>query len=149
MYRRGVVTKIDEKTGKVKVRFEDTDNVESYWLPVIQKKTLKDKYLQLPDINEHVAVMLDERAEDGVVVGAIYSDADRVPVADKDREHVTFQDGTIIEYDRKNHFLNVLVKGNVTIKINGNASVRVDGHADVSVGDCLTFGCDKHGGGTL
>jgi phage baseplate assembly protein V len=107
MLKFGVVTNINEKTAKVRVRFAE-DNLLSYWLPVIQAKTLKDKFYVLPDLGEHVVCLMDENLEDGVILGAIYSDADLVPVISKDKFKIKFNDSTEIEYDRVEHILNII-----------------------------------------
>lgn len=105
MYRRGVVTRTDPATGRVKVRFPDRDNVESWWLEVGQHKTHQDKAYWMPDVGEHVACLMDDHAEAGVVAAAIYSQADPPPVDSQDKWHVLTRDGTIIEHDRAAHHL--------------------------------------------
>jgi len=122
----GIVTNIDETKALVRVQFQDMDSVISYWLPVLQHKTLKDKQYWMPDIGEHVVCLMDEHGEEGVVLGAIYSDADTVPVSSKDKYHVKFNDGTVIEYDRAVHKLKADIKGDVEIKAAGK--VDIDAH---------------------
>ena len=100
MYRLGVVTRTDPGVCRVKVRFPARDNVESWWLDVLQPKTHRDKVYWVPDVGEHVACFLDAHGEDGVVAGAIYSSADPTPVASQDKRHTLHDDGTIEEYDR-------------------------------------------------
>ena len=107
MLKFGIVTNIDEKTAKVRVKFAE-DGLLSFWLPVLQAKTLKDKFYALPDIDEQVACLMDENLEDGVILGAIYSDADIVPVISKDKLKIKFYDSTEIEYDRAEHVLNII-----------------------------------------
>lgn len=130
----GIVTQIDETKALVRVQFQDIDGVLSYWLPVMQLKTLKDKQYWMPDLNEHVVCLLDEHGEEGVVIGAIYSQADAVPVSSKDKYHVKFEDGTIIEYDRANHKLYADVKGDIEAKATGNATVDIGGNLAATVG---------------
>lgn len=116
MLRFGIVSNIDEKTAKVRVQFAQ-DNLLSYWLPVLQAKTLNDKFYCIPDIGEQVACLMDEKAEFGVVVGAIYSNLDTVPVVSKDKFKIKFQDNSEFEYDRILNTLNIISKN---IKIKGN-----------------------------
>ncbi len=108
MLKFGIVTNIDEKQAKARVQFQDNDGIPSYWLPVLQAKTLKDKFYILPDIGEQVVCLMDENLEDGVILGAIYSDADTCPVISKDKCKIKFQDDTEIEYDRVEHVLNII-----------------------------------------
>lgn len=118
MFKRGIVTQINEKGCKVRVQLLDMDGILSYWLPVLQKKTLKDKSYWLPDINEQVVCLFDDQAEEGIVLGSIYSEVDKPPITDKDREHQLFGDGSIFEYDRKNKKLMISLKGEAEIVIN-------------------------------
>lgn len=99
-FQFGTVSSVDAKTCRVRVRLPNCDNVRTLWLPVMQWKTLRDKHYHLPDVGEHVVVLLDGRGEDGVVLGAIYSSADAPPVASGDKHHARFSDGAQIEYDR-------------------------------------------------
>lgn len=118
MLRYGIVTNIDEKTCHARVQFAE-DELSSYWLAILQAKTQKDKFYFMPDIGEHVACLMDERCEAGVILGAIYSDLDEVPVVSKDKFKISFQDGTQLEYDRKEHELNVICPNiNITGMIN-------------------------------
>lgn len=107
MLKFGIVTNIDENTAKARVKFAE-DGILSHLLPVLQAKTLKDKFYTLPDIGEHVVCLMDENLEDGVILGAIYSDADNVPVISKDKLKIRFNDSTEIEYDRLKHVLNIV-----------------------------------------
>lgn len=106
-FKFGTVSAVDAKTCRVRVRLPDYDNLRTAWLPVLQTKTLRDKHYHLPDIGEHVVVLLDERGEDGVVLGAVYSSADTPPVASGDKHHMRFDDGAEMEYDRASHQLTV------------------------------------------
>lgn len=104
----GIVTEIDEKKAAAVVKFEDADGIPSFWLPVLQAKTYKDKFYFLPDIGEHVACIMDENLEDGVIIGAIYSEQDTCPVISKDKFKIKFNDDTEVEYDRVEHVLNII-----------------------------------------
>lgn len=75
MLRFGIVSQIDPINVQARVSFED-DESTSFWLPVLQTKTLKDKFYAMPDIGEQVACLMDENSEDGVILGAIYSTED-------------------------------------------------------------------------
>lgn len=105
MYRRGIVTRTEPATGRVRVRFPDRDDVESWWLEVGQPKTLHDKVYWMPDVGEHVAVLMDENGEAGVVLCALYSSADPPPVDSQDKLHILTKDGNVIEHDRALHRL--------------------------------------------
>lgn len=131
LLRFGVVTQTDESKALVRVQFTDMDGMLSYWLPVLHHKTLNDKQYWMPDIGEHVVCLMDENAEEGVVIGAIYSTSDVVPVSSKDKYYVRFNDGTVIEYDRAAHRLTADVKGDIKIKITGKCDADVQGTVTV------------------
>ncbi|WP_333656285.1 phage baseplate assembly protein V [Dissulfurispira sp.] len=158
LVRVGIVTQRYPERGSVRVRLVDVDDQVSYELPVIYRKTLKDKDYWMPDINEHVVCLFSGQGlEQGFVLGAIYSEADTVPVSSNNKWHKVFDDGTVIEYDRSAHKLLIDVKGdtqiqitgNASITVNGNTTVKTDGHTDISSGNCISFSCDRHGGGTI
>jgi phage baseplate assembly protein V len=123
----GIVSAIDPVKCAARVQFPDNDDVISYWLPVVQPKTLKDHFYYMPDVGEQVVCLLDDNGESGVILGAIYSQADAAPVNNPDKWHVTFEDGTILEYDRKEHKLFADVKGDIEVKATGKADVTIDG----------------------
>lgn len=111
----GVVTATDPAAVKCRVQFDDHDGMESYWLPVLHHKTHQDKSYWLPDVGEHVCVLMDDNAEFGVIIGAIYSEADAPPVISLDKHHTRYQDGTWIEYDRATHQLTVHCTGDILV----------------------------------
>ena len=78
MLRFGIISQINALNAQARVSFQD-DESTSYWLPVLQTKTLNDKFYVMPDIGELVACLMDENSEDGVILGTIYSTED-VPV---------------------------------------------------------------------
>lgn len=107
VFRVGKVADQDAATGRVRVLLGDLDGLLSYWLPVIQSKTLSDQAYWMPDLDEHVVCLLDEHAEDGVVLGAIYSSVTPPPITSLDKLHLTFKDGGEFEYDRAAHKLRI------------------------------------------
>ncbi len=123
-FKFGTVSAVDEKTQRVRVRLPDLDNLRTNWLPVLTRKSLRDKDYWLPDVGEQVAVLLDGRGEDGIVLGAIFSSADPVPVASRDKRHVRFDDGTTVEYDRAAHKLKIYCVGDIEIEAAGNLRLR-------------------------
>lgn len=116
--RVGVVTSADPAAMTVRVKVADQDGLVSYNLPVVVRKTLKDKDYWLPDVGEHVVCLfLPFGQEQGFCLGAIYSQADAPPVADRDKRHVVFEDETMAEYDRKEHDLRICVRGGLETSV--------------------------------
>ncbi len=134
--RVGIVSSVNEKNGTVRVEFGDADAkgqpLVSDELAVLFHKTLLDKFYCMPDVGEHVlCLFLPFGLRQGFVLGAIYSQADGVPKADKDVLHVRMKDGSWFEYHRGEHKLS----GHV---VNGYADLTVDIDAELKVGRDLT-----------
>ena len=60
-----------------------------------------------PDVGEQVKVLLDENGEDGVILGAVYSDVDKPSFSDKDVRGTKFSDGAEFSYNRTSHTLTI------------------------------------------
>lgn len=110
MLKFGIVTNINPSSAQARVQFAD-DDVLSYWLPVLQQKTQKDKFYAIPDIGEHVACLMDDNSEEGVILGAIYSALDDTPVSSKAQLMIKFEDESFINFDKET--------GILTLKFNG------------------------------
>lgn len=129
MIKVGTVVAVDEKTCRVRVQLPDNDGVVTYWLPVVVNKSQKDKFYWLPDIGEEViCAFLEHGIEQGFVLGAIYNEKDKVPVENKDKFHIRFEDGTWIEYDRKAHKLTATVNGDIEITANSQKIATITTH---------------------
>ena len=116
MLRFGIVSQIDPINVQARVSFED-DESTSFWLPVLQTKTLKDKFYAMPDIGEQVACIMDENSEDGVILGAIYSTEDVSTTQSEKQLSVNLEDGSYINADKENQTLTVAFS---KIKLIGN-----------------------------
>lgn len=117
--RKGLVSSVNRENCTVKVYFPDWDEKVSFDLPVMQKNTLNSKYYWMPEPEEQViCAFFANGTQEGVVLGAIYSEADKVPqefLESDDCDGVLFSDGTLIRYDVKNHKLTIDVKGEIEI----------------------------------
>jgi phage baseplate assembly protein V len=146
--RVGVVVNTYPEKATVRVKCSDADGLVTWPLRVLSHKTHKDKAYWMPDIGEHVlCVFLPYGHEQGFVIGALYSDKDQVPVASQDKRHVLFDDGTWLEYDRKEHNWHGHIKGkvadltvdqDVNINVGGNVNVQVQKSVHAIVGQDLT-----------
>lgn len=130
LVRVGVVTNVYPERGTVRVRLVDADDQVSFELPVLYRKTMKDKEYWMPDVGEQVVCLFSGQGlEQGFVLGAIYSKKDSVPVSSRDKWHIKFEDGTMIEYDRKSHKLVIQCVGDIQIVAQGNVTIigaRID-----------------------
>ena len=109
MLKFGTVTNINPLTAKARVQFSD-DDITSYWLPIIQHKTLKDKFYSMLDVGEQVACLMDENSEDGVILGAIYTSFDEVPAISNLQHLIKFEDSSFIEFNRDTQMLTIVAK---------------------------------------
>lgn len=128
----GSVIAVDASRLRVRVILPELDDLHTDWLPVLAHKTLRDKMYWLPDINEHVLVLLDENGDDGAVLGAIYSDADPVPSVSADKFHLRFADGGMIEYDRSTGAMFIKTIGPATVISGGEVNVTAAGPVMIS-----------------
>ena len=106
MLRFGIVSQINPVLAQARVNFAD-DESTSYWLPIIQSKTMKDKFFVMPDIGEQVVCLMDENSEDGVILGSIYSSED-IPVVQSENEiSMNLEDGSSINANKETQTLTV------------------------------------------
>ena len=118
MLRFGTVTSINPKTARARVQFAE-DGMNSYWLAVLQNRTLHDKFYSMPPIGEQVACLMDDNSEEGVILGAIYTSED-TPVIETEKQYsVNFEDGTFAKIDKETQtltlvFPNMHLIGNIT-----------------------------------
>lgn len=114
----GRISALKPETCEARVRLDDMDGVESYWLKVLQHKTKGDRAYWMPELDQFVSVLMDEKGEGGVILGGCYSEADPPPISSNDRWHVEFNDGTTIDYDRSSSTLAIAGPLQVTITAN-------------------------------
>lgn len=120
----GIVSALEVASHRVRVRLPDLDDLETHWLPVLTLRSHRDRIEHLPDVGEHVAVLLDPRGEDGVVLGAIYSARDPAPGGGPDITSARFGDGTEVEYDRAAHRLTIRSVGDIEIVSDTHITLR-------------------------
>lgn len=121
-FKTGLVSA--SKPGFAQVEFPDLDGLVSDWLPVVMRKTLKDKECFTLDKGEQVACILDEYFENGVVLGSVYSDVDIPPTESPDKMCVQFFDGGSFEYDRSTGVLTIVTTGPVTLRAGGAVTLN-------------------------
>lgn len=116
MLRFGIVSQINPTLVQARVNFGDDDST-SFWLPVLQSKTMKDKFYLMPDIGEEVACLMDENSEDGVILGAVYSSED-VPVVTSEKQiSLNLENNSLINIDKETNTLTITFQN---INLNGN-----------------------------
>lgn len=142
--RVGIVKEVLPDKGKAIVTFPQYDDQDSYELSVLQANTLKNKHFHMPEVDEQVYVLMDEDAEDGCILGAIYSEADPPSQTEADVYAMEFEDKTAIKYDRKAHLMTVKMADEtelsydgenhaLKIKVTSGGSVEIEAEGPVSV----------------
>lgn len=125
--RVGIVSSINPTKATARVAFEDQSSLVSYELPVLVWGSLKTKDYWMPDPGEQVlCLFLPSGAAQGFILGSFYSEKDKPPVTSKDKRHITFPDGTVIEYDSASHKLLIDAKGPVEVKTSDTADVTAN-----------------------
>lgn len=109
VFTTGLVSQVDDAKGLARCKLPDLDDLETYWLRVLQRGTGTNKDYWMPDVGDQVMIVADENLEDGCILGAIYSDADQPPVNTREKYHVTFGNGSVIEFDRSTGVLKIEV----------------------------------------
>lgn len=140
--RIGIVTETDPATAKARVQFPDHDNVQSFWLQVLQGKTKSDKTYWMPVTGEHVVVIMDKGEEAGVIAGAIYSEADAPPSDDPNVHTIVYGDGASLTYDKGSQTFTLAV-GGTSVEISpGGVAITSPSltHNGVNVGDTHVHG---------
>lgn len=116
MLRFGIVSQINPQTVQARVKFGD-DESTSFWLPILQTKTMKDKFYAMPDIGEQVVCLMDENSEDGVVLGSIYSTEDTPVINTEKQISLNLENNSLINIDKETNTLTVTFQH---INLNGN-----------------------------
>lgn len=102
--RLGAIMAVDLAKRRVRVK---SGEIETTWLawPAGRAGTGKRRW-DPPEVGEQV-VMLSPSGDmrQAVVLPGVYQDAHDAPSSSGDKDHVTYGDGTVIEYDRGSHTL--------------------------------------------
>lgn len=112
-FKTGIVT--EAKAGFAKVQFAELDNLISQWLPMTFHKTHTDKSAWWLDIGEHVVCLMDDRLEDGCILGAIYSVPTPAPAISSDETSLQFGDKVSFKINRATGDVEMMTTGIFTI----------------------------------
>lgn len=92
--RFGIVKSIDAGGARVRVHFDDED-VVSGWLQVLQTGVGTSAQYAMPSIGDQVVCIYEKDAEQGVCVGAIYSDVQEPAVSGAGVRYIRFGAGSV------------------------------------------------------
>lgn len=111
----GYVTAVDEAMGRARVRVDDLDGVETYWLNILQGRVAQDQEAYWLDPGDFVALLSDEKLEAGVILGCLYSEKNPPPISTRDKYYRRFSDGSSVEFDRSTGILSLVATDRINI----------------------------------
>lgn len=146
MLKFGKVKERDLAKARVKVEFEEADGFVSGWIAVPQTRTKTDKFYSMPDIEEQVSCLMDERCEEGVLIGSHYDDTNK-PSGDYAADGKSSLDlgggKIILILDRTTPAVNLVMNnGGIALasKTDGSIKVLIDTSGTHVQGDLFVFG---------
>lgn len=128
----GTVTEIKADTAQVKVTFKESNNIVSYYMPVLQSFAGKNNAYVLPSIDDVVVCLISPRGDAGVVLGSIYTGINKPVISDENKYNITFDDETQIEYDKKESILKADIKGSAEIVIDKSITITITEDKEIS-----------------
>lgn len=132
MARYGTVAQVDysgETAGFPAIRVQVQDNeILTDWVPWFSPRAGKDRVWDPPEVGEVVMLLAPSGdLTNGVAIPGLFSNGN----ANGNRAGLhrrTYDDGTVVEYDRQSHKLFMDVKGDVLIKATGKIEIEATGN---------------------
>lgn len=118
----GNICEVDYARGTARVDL-DEDGITTAFLPIAFPMTLQNKSFAMPAINSQVCAVMDENAEQGIIIGATYSDIATPDGFSEGLSGVLFSDGSKVVYNEKTQEYTVNAVGRV--EIIGGSSVKI------------------------
>lgn len=125
--RFGYICELDAAKGYARVEL-DEDDITTAFLPIAFPAALQAKYYSMPAINEQVAVLMDHNAEQGVILGALYSSKTKPDGFDDGDAGVIFADGSKVFYDASAGKLTI--ETGALVEIKGASKVAISNASD-------------------
>ena len=126
MIRYGTISSINPKLGSARVSFADKSGVVSHDLPVLVPGSLQNKHYHMPSVGENVlCIFLPNGIQRGFILGSFYNVNNAPPVTSATKDHITYSDGTVTEYDSSTHTMMINCVGTINVTaptVNINAS---------------------------
>lgn len=116
----GIVTAVDAKLHRAKVKLPDQEDKISDWL-LIPTKWIDGPAYSLPAKGDQVVCLFNPiNPADGLILGGVFSERQKPPTTEKNKHYKEFGDGTRIEYDEKHHKLSITLGESGTIELAGH-----------------------------
>lgn len=93
--KRGIVVDRDPARQKIRVQFEDEDDVVSHWIDVVARSGGDTKTSMMPDMGDEVWCALDAKGEDGCLVGVKYNAKNAPPYGSNDDIGLVWAGGSV------------------------------------------------------
>lgn len=141
LIRWGVIVSV-KNDNTARVKFSDIDDIVSYDLRILVSNANKNKYQAPPDVGcNALCIMMPTGHSDGFIVGTFYNSNNPAPIDSLNQVmHWTFEDGTILDYDKSTHTLKADVKGPIDVKTTTTAFVEAIESATVKSPDIQLTG---------
>jgi phage baseplate assembly protein V len=115
-FKRGTVKENDPKKARSRVEVTDEDGSASYWLAWNMSSAGASKMYSQPDVGSQVNVLFDRHGEDGIILGARYSDQDQPPTQNGALVKALMEGGGDVEYNKGNGQFIIKMPGGVVIE---------------------------------
>lgn len=127
LIRWGVIVSVNQNN-TARVKFSDIDNIVSYDLRILVHNANKNRYQAPPDIGcNALCLMLPTGHSDGFILGTFYNETNPAPIGSLDQVlHWSFEDGTVLEYNKSTSTLTANVNGPVNIKTTDTAQIEAE-----------------------
>lgn len=121
--RRGIVVDRDPKKMRVKVQFQDEDEVVTQWIDVVAKSSTGVSAFQMPGKDDEVWCAMDAKGEGGCLIGSRYNTKDAPPANSNDIVFVKW-DGGFFQLDTGSGAVSIKTAGPVTVDAGGDVTIK-------------------------
>ena len=126
----GIVHDVDATTARARVR---SGNMVTGWLPWLTVRAGSDRSWWAPDEEEQVLLLCPEGdTAQAWILPSSYTERYQQPTIDNHKAAVFFSDGSMVEYDKKNHVLNISLARGAKTFIQSSGAVHVKGDLHVT-----------------
>lgn len=136
LIRWGTIVSVN-KNNTARVQFSDIDNLVSYDLHILVSNANKNRYQAPPDVGcNALCIMMPTGNSAGFILGTFYNATNQAPIDSLNQVmRWTFEDGTVLNYDKSTSTLTADVKGPVDVKTTSSAIVDAATTATVKCPD--------------
>lgn len=118
--RIGKVSSVNGENCAATVVFDDRDELVSAELPIITIGSNGTRGYWIPEVETQVLCLFLPNAngtgvDDGFILGAFYSTADKPVETNPDARSITFPDGSHLKFDGSGN-LEIVMTGNITLR---------------------------------